>query len=137
MELLDDFSWIEPEIVAQWAGMGQIARVFRQRESLINAKIETETSYYPLSGHQAAQVMAQAIRGHWGVENRLHWRLDVLFGEDQDRKRTEQAAANFSAFRKMAQNLLLNNRTRKASLPRKRKMAARNQSFRNEIIHGL
>lgn len=136
VELLNDFSWIEPEIISQWAGLSQIAKVSRQRENLINPKIEAETSYYLLSSSQPANIIAQAIRGHWGVENRLHWRLDVLFGEDQDRKRTENAAANFSLFRKMAQNLLLNSRTTKASVPRKRKMAARNQSFRKKIIQG-
>lgn len=137
VETLDDFTWIDPEIREPWKGLKQVAKIIRRRESLINGKVETETSYYLISFEQNAQFIAQAIRGHWGIENRLHWRLDVLFGEDKDRKRAKAAAANFSAFRKMAQNLLLKNRTKKASVPRKRKMAARNQSFRNQIIQGL
>jgi len=137
LELLGDFSWIEPELLEPWKGLKRVARVFRRRESLINGKVETQTSYYLVSCEQSAQFIAQAIRGHWGIENRLHWRLDVLFGEDKDRKRAAAAAANFSTFRKMVQNLLLKSKTKKASVPRKRKMAARNQSFRNQIIQGL
>lgn len=144
VELIQDFSWIDPQIIAQWEGLQQLARVSRRRESLITGKIETEVSYYLLSRTEGADTVAGQVRGHWGVENRLHWRLDVLFGEDRDRKRAENAAANFSLFRKMTQNLLLNHKAtkgnhkpRKVSVPRKRKMAARNTSFRNEIIQGV
>lgn len=137
VDLIDDFSWIDEEITSQWKGLKQVARVWRQRESLITGKVETETSYHITSMDGLARKVAWAIRSHWGVENRLHWRMDVLFGEDQDRKRTDNAAANMSLFRKMAQNLLLNSKVRKASVPRKRKMAARDTSFRDQIIQGM
>ena len=96
VELIQDWTWIDPEQIAQWEGLTQVARVHRKRENLIDGKIESEISYYLLSTDHNAQIVASAIRGHWGIENRLHWRLDVLFGEDQDRKRSENAAANIT-----------------------------------------
>ena len=50
--------------------------------------------------------MNRAIRPHWGIENKLHWALDVSFGEDLDRKRTGQAAQNYSMRNRIALNLL-------------------------------
>ena len=137
VELIKDLSWIPQEIISQWPGLKQLARVQRKRENLLTGKIEVETRFYILSLYGSAKTIAQVIRGHWGIENRLHWRMDVLFGEDRDRKRVDNAAPNLSIFRKMTQNLLLKNQTRKASVPRKRKWAARNPSFRNEIIQGV
>lgn len=137
IELIEDFSWINPEIVSQWQGLSRVARVFRRRESLITGKVETEIRYFLLSRKENAQTSASRIRGHWGIENGLHWRLDVYFGEDLDRKRINHAAANFSAVRKIVQNLLLNFKAKKASVHRKRKLAARNPLFRDQIIQGL
>jgi len=137
IEVLNDWSWVCPQIQDQWVGLKQMVRVHRRRENTTTGKVETETSYYITSRMDSAQSLGKIIRSHWGIENRLHWRMDVLFREDHDRKRAQNSAANFSTFRKMAQNLLLNNQTRKASILRKRKWAARDTSFREEIIQGL
>lgn len=137
IELIEDFSWIEPDIVAQWEGLSQVARVVRRRESLLNGQVETETHYFLLSGKEGAKLSAGRIRGHWGIENGLHWRLDMYFREDLDRKKIRNAAANFSAVRKMVQNLLINFKAKKASVHRKRKLAARNPNIRDQIIQGV
>ena len=63
--------------------------------------------------------MLERVRGHWGVENRLHWRLDVIFGEDQRRIRSGYAAENFSRLSRIALNLL------KAGPPKARSIRAR------------
>ena len=137
VELIEDFSWMDPEVISAWEGLSQVARVFRRRESLLTGKVENETHYFLLSRKEAAETAARWIRGHWSVENCLHWQLDVYFREDLDRKRIRNAAANFSAVRKMVQNLLLNFKAKKASVHRKRKLAARNPKFRDQIIQGV
>jgi predicted transposase YbfD/YdcC len=61
------------------------------------------------------------VRGHWSIENRLHWQLDVTFGEDRCRVRKGHADANFSALRRMALSMLKNETTRKVGVKNKRK----------------
>jgi len=66
----------------------------------------------------------KAIRGHWGIENQLHWSLDVSFGEDKSKKNTGNAPQNFSLINKMALGLLKKDKLTKASMKRKRLKAA-------------
>jgi predicted transposase YbfD/YdcC len=68
------------------------------------------------------------IRSHWSVENNLHWTLDMVFGEDGQRKRAKHAAKNFAIVRKIALNLLKKD-TSKGSLRTKRLKAAWNKQF--------
>ncbi len=63
-----------------------------------------ERAFYLCSIAPDARLFARAVRGHWGVENSLHWRLDVIFQEDRCRARTRFAAANLAAWRKLALN---------------------------------
>ena len=96
----------------QWKALGSIALMESQREDLATGKVSVETRYYisslRISGevkHNAAR-LAGIARSHWSVENSLHWRLDVQWGEDQCRARAGKAATNLSALRKLAMNLL-------------------------------
>lgn len=91
---------------------------------IIKDKIPTETRYYISSQKQNADFFLNAIRSHWGIENSLHWVLDVLFREDYCRKRKDNAAENFNIIRKMALNIIRNKKDGKKSLRRKRLMAA-------------
>ena len=61
-----------------------------------------ERRYYLSSLPADIERFAKAVRGHWSIENQLHWVLDVVFGEDQSRARTEQAAENLAALRRLA-----------------------------------
>jgi predicted transposase YbfD/YdcC len=61
------------------------------------------------------ETFARAVRGHWGVENKLHWALDVCFREDQSRARAGYAAENLATLRRLALNLLKREKTKKAS----------------------
>lgn len=69
-------------------------------------RCRTDTRYYISSANLTAEAAAQAVRGHWGIENRLHWVLDVVFGEDQARLRTGHGAKNMAIVRHFAINLV-------------------------------
>ena len=103
-----------------WPGLASIACVERVRE-VIGGKSSTERSYYISSIRRAdAPTFANAIRGHWGIENQLHWHLDVSFGEDACRIRTGHAAENFSRLRRIALNQLQRERSLKGGIKTKR-----------------
>ncbi len=104
-----------------WPGLASIACVERVREPIGPGEPSTERSYYISSVKRAdARAMAAAIRGHWGIENQLHWHLDVSFGEDTCRIRTRNAAQNFSRLRRIALNQLQRETTLKAGIKTKR-----------------
>ena len=78
---------------------------------------------------------AKVLRGHWRIENNLHWQLDISFGEDDSRIQERNGAANFALLRKMALSLLKQH-PRKDSIARKRKAAALDSVFHAEILTG-
>jgi predicted transposase YbfD/YdcC len=77
---------------------------------------------------------AHAVREHWGVENRLHWCLDVVFGEDQNRARTENAAENLSLARKWSLNLLYQDKSSDISLKSKQMHASLNPDYLLKLL---
>ena len=95
-----------------------------------------EIRYYILSKTISARRFAAAVRGHWGIENRLHWQLDVTFGEDQSRIRRGHADANFSILRHTALSMLKNNASKKLGVKNKRLTAAWNDDYLLEILLG-
>lgn len=72
----------------------------------LNDRCRTDARYYISSATLTAQAAAEAVRGHWGIENRLHWVLDVVFGDDQARLRTGHGAKNMAVVRHFAINLV-------------------------------
>ena len=87
-------------------------------------QVEAEIRYFLSSFAGDPSILAQAIRRHWSIENNLHWVLDVTFREDDCRIRDAIAARNFALLRKIAINLLTQDRFTKTSLRGKRKKAA-------------
>jgi len=79
--------------------------------------------------------MMQLIRNHWEVENKLHWSLDVSFNEDNSRVRTGHAPENLALIRKMALNLLRQNKTKKCGAKTKRMLCAIDTNFLMEILN--
>jgi len=77
-----------------------------------------------------------AVRGHWSIENSLHWQLDVTFGEDQSRIRKGHADANFSILRRAALSLLKNNRTHKVGVKNKRLAAGWSDDYLTQVHVG-
>lgn len=103
-------------------------------ETVRDGKNTSEVRYYILSKKPSARKFAAAVRGHWSIENRLHWQLDVTFGEDQSRIRKGHADANFSILRRTALSLLKNNRTSKVGVKNKRLAAGWNNDYLAEVL---
>jgi predicted transposase YbfD/YdcC len=115
-----DIEWFEDK--QRWRGLKSFGMVESIRKLKGTASIERR--YYLSSLPLNAQTFAGAARGHWGVENPLHWSLDVTFNEDYSRARTRNAAQNLAALRRLALNLLKHNPLDKMSVKGRRLMAA-------------
>lgn len=98
------------------------------------AKVETEKRYVISSLPADSRRILHAVRTHWGIENALHWCLDVTFGEDASPIRLRNAALNFSFLRRLAINLFCTDKSRAASLPKKRKAAAWNPGYLATVL---
>lgn len=96
-----------------------------------------DTRFYISSCGASAKPLLHASRKHWGVENSLHWTLDVTFREDESRIRKEAAPENYAIFRHIALNIIRRNTSIDASVKRKRHMAALNDDVRTTLIKGL
>lgn len=88
-----------------------MALVYRERQESGKAK-QREKHYYLTNLRVGASVLAGYIRGHWGIENSLHWCLDVSFREDESRTRLGHAAANLALLRRVALSLLKQTKTK-------------------------
>ena len=99
----------------------------------VNGKTSNQTRYFITSLTADAPGFANAVRSHWGIENRLHWILDVVFGDDHCRVRADHAPKNFTVIKHMAMNLL-NRAKQKKSLRLMRKKAGWNNRFLKSIL---
>jgi predicted transposase YbfD/YdcC len=115
-----------------WQDLKAITFVFSERQELGKEKTE-EARYYIGSRGAKAPVYANSIRGHWGIENSLHWVLDVSFDEDQCRMRTDHSPENMALLRRLAL-CLLKKQGRKGSIRGKRLRSGWNDEFLLEIL---
>jgi predicted transposase YbfD/YdcC len=118
-----------------WAGLRAIGLV--ERECRVGTTVSVETRHYLLSGAGGAAAFGRAVRSHWGIENRVHWVLDVAFREDESRVRSGDGAANLAVLRHFALNLLRQERTAKGSLATKRFRAALEDAYLLTVLAGL
>lgn len=117
----------------QWPGLKRIVKM--ERERLCNGIKSRETIYYLSSEERNdASYFAERIRAHWGIENKLHWHLDVTFKEDQSRVRSKNGAVNLSSIRKYAMELL-KKQTDKLSLKRRRKKCMRDLNYLAKVMN--
>jgi predicted transposase YbfD/YdcC len=121
----DNLAWFADR--AQWEKLTSIGVVESIRE--VNGVSSTERRYYLSSLSRDVARFAEAVRGHWGVENPLHWVLDVCFGEDQSRARTGNAAENLAALRRLTLNLLRRETTKKRGIKGKQKCAGWDHAY--------
>jgi len=108
--------------VDQWKDLNSIIMVESERIQKKTGEVQRQTRYFISSLKGDVVKAATGIRSHWGIENKLHWVLDVVMNEDKSAKREGYAAQNFSMVNKLALNLL-RKEGRKVSIRRKRKMA--------------
>jgi predicted transposase YbfD/YdcC len=118
-----------------WPGLRSVVEVQAERRQ--GGPPTTERRYYLSSLPPAASLLAAAIRGHWGVENRLHWVLDVQFREDASTVRVGDGAQNFAVLRHLALNLLRQDHTSRGSLATKRFRAALDETYLTRLLAGL
>ena len=128
-----------PRVKEKWDNLRCFGRVTSERRIHLEGKIEvqSETRYYFTSMKRGVQKWAQATRSHWGIENKLHWTLDVEFGEDQNRTRVGHAAENLALVRKMVLNLLKTNCPEKKSIRRKRLKCSFDDRYALKILTGM
>ena len=105
-------------------------------ERTIDEKTTKETRYYIGSIGRNILEFAKAVRGHWGVENSLHWCLDIAFREDESRARKGNAGINLAIIRHMAINLLKQETTHKRGLKGKRLKAGWSDNYMEKIFFG-
>jgi predicted transposase YbfD/YdcC len=118
----------------RWKGLKRIGIAIS--DTLRNGKSAGDVRYYILSKRMSARSFGAAARGHWGIENRLHWQLDVTFGEDHCRTRKGRADANFSILRRTALSLLKNEKTAKLGMKNKRLTAGWNDHYLEKVLFG-
>ena len=95
----------------KWEGLKSVGMVESARE--VDGKTTVERRYYLSSLPLGVETFARAVRSHWGVENKVHWIMDVCFREDQSRARAGYAAENLATLRRLALNLLKREQTKK------------------------
>lgn len=126
----DDIDWFEDK--KRWPGLTSVGMVESTR--IIKGETSVERRIFLCSILRNAQQFGEAVRGHWGVENPLHWTLDVTFGEDQSRAREKNAAQNLATLRRIALNLAKKNTSSKLPIRRKLIKAALNTDFLIELL---
>jgi predicted transposase YbfD/YdcC len=128
--IVSDVEWYEEK--SKWKKLASFGKVESERD--MGDHITNETRYYISSLNNGAERFAQAARGHWGVENSLHWCLDIAFREDDCRVRKGHAATNLAIMRRFALSLIKQDPLRKVGVKASRKRAGWDNDY---LLHLL
>ncbi len=120
----------------KWRDVKRLFMVHRECEKG-DGTLEEDSRYFIGSAASDLESYAKWVRGHWGIENQLHWVLDVIFHEDASRVRKDHGTENLATLRRLAVSLLGNDETCKRSIRSKRKKAARDNDYLARILLGL
>ena len=141
VEIRECWSTSDPEYLnyiatlAEWRGLQSIAMIQAERE--LGDQTTVTRRYFISSLQSDAELLLQAVRGHWGIENKVHWVLDIAFREDDCRIRKGNGAENFAVLRHIALNLLKRETSAKRrSLKSKRKKAAWDEQYLLKVLIG-
>jgi predicted transposase YbfD/YdcC len=127
-----DLDWLEGR--EEWKDLKSV--VFIESERFIGESLSVETRYYLSSLPNDARLLNQAVRSHWGVENSLHWVLDVTFDEDRSRIKKGNAPENFGLLRRLALCLLKKESSSKRSIKGRRLRASWDQGYLQRVLCG-
>jgi len=127
---VSDIDWLYGKRL--WKGLKTIGMVESQRET--GSETSKEKRFFISSLESNAKTFAKAVRNHWGIENGLHWTLDIAFREDESRIRKDHAPENFAVLRHIALNLLKAEKSFKGSIKTKRLMAGWETSYLEKVI---
>jgi predicted transposase YbfD/YdcC len=116
-----------------WADISSIVRIQSERIIRTTGEISSEVRYYISSATKTAHEFNDSVRNHWGIENKLHWSLDVVMNEDDSRIWAEESGKNFSLLRKMVLNLLKREPTQKG-IRRKQKIAGLRDDYLLKVL---
>jgi len=119
---------------ARWMKLMTVSRIRSQR--WVGDEKSCEDRYHIASITGAKQVLS-AVRSHWGIENELHWTLDIAFDEDRCRIRKEYGAENFAILRHIALNLLKQEKSCKRSIRGKRLLAGWDEAYLFKVLSGF
>jgi predicted transposase YbfD/YdcC len=97
-----DIAWLQE--IHHWPGLDAVGKVIRTRE--VNGKVTTETAFHLASAPLSAERFGHVTRAHWGIENSLHWVLDVVMNEDNARNRKDNGPKNLAVLRHIALNIV-------------------------------
>ena len=128
---VEQFEWLADR--AKWQGLSLIGMVEAERH--VGADVRVERRYYIARLANDAVRFGHAVRGHWSIENPLHWSLDVTFNEDGCRVRQGEAAENFAVLRHIALSLLRQEKTAKVGLKAKRLKAALDIDYLLKVLN--
>jgi predicted transposase YbfD/YdcC len=120
----------------KWEGLHSIVAVETIRQGHRQAEVTSDYRFYLSSLVRSAKDFASLIREHWNIENKLHWSLDVTFNEDRCRIRKGHAPENMAALRRLALNLLRQNRSKSISLRQKRLLCGLDEDYLRQAISG-
>ena len=130
--ITSDIEWLGAK--ASWSNFQSVGMVESRRE--VGDKVELETRYFITSLPSDGVRFGQAVRQHWGVENSLHWVLDVSFNEDACRIRKDKGAQTFSVLRHIALNLVRRESSHKRGIKARRKRAGWDRGYLLQVLTG-
>ena len=125
-----DIGWLPGK--EDWMRINTICMAVRTRD--VDGEISSESSYFISSLKNHASTVANSVREHWGIENSLHWCLDITFREDHCRVRKDHAPENFGTLRHMAINLLKRETSLRGGLQTKRLKAAWDHDYLLKVL---
>jgi len=130
--LSSEIDWLENR--KDWEKLRGIGLIISTRQIAGELEISTNMHYFIYSADMSAQSLLHAKRSHWGIENSLHWSLDMLLREDESRVRTGNAAENLNVLRHLALNLVRNETSVKSSMRLKLKRCSLSNDYLLKVL---
>ncbi len=118
----------------RWPELQSLVAIDSERSDAVSGKKSTETRYYISSRKLTPEQAIRGTRQHWAIENKLHWVLDVSFGQDANQTRVRYAAENLAVVRHFALNIIRNYEGDKLSVPRRRRLCDYKIEYREKML---